>query len=281
MVRPTAFAVFLFVLFTSSAHAESDRMYFRVKDIRVISLETMAAELQHARIVFIGEQHANWAHHQGQLEIIQAVLEQGSGVALAFEMFRSDSQNALDGWVAGELPTPQLYRLFADNWSLDWWPLYRDILFFARDREIPVLGLNEPEDLFLKVSRHGLEALEEGESADLPEATCDVEPEYMRVLRLTLGDGGHGAPDIVSICEAQVLRDALMARNLVRFAEEYPDRVIIVLAGNFHAWKHGVPARFKRLATMPYRVVLPSSREGSYFQTAIRVEHADYVLWIQ
>ncbi len=55
-------------------------------------------QLKQNRIILVGEHHDNKNHHQAQLDVIRALKETGVKVAVGLEMFRSDSQQALDRW---------------------------------------------------------------------------------------------------------------------------------------------------------------------------------------
>ena len=70
---------------------------------RKTDMSEMIAELKKKRIILVGEHHSDRRHHEAQLAIIQALKQSGVKVAIGLEMFRDDSQSALDKWIAGEL----------------------------------------------------------------------------------------------------------------------------------------------------------------------------------
>ena len=80
----------------------ADEFLFRVENAGVISMADMVADLKTARVVVVGEQHDNLDHHRAQLDVIRALHESGTKVAVGLEMFRADAQPQLDAWIAGE-----------------------------------------------------------------------------------------------------------------------------------------------------------------------------------
>ncbi len=107
---------------------------------------------------------------------------------------------------------------------------------------------------------------------------CVVTPLYGSYIRQALGGhGGHG-DNFLHFCEAQLLWDTVMARNLIEFLQDNPDYRVVVLAGSGHAWKFGIPTQMLEQADISYRVLLPevSSRVD---RNSVTREITDY-LWL-
>jgi uncharacterized iron-regulated protein len=94
---------------------------------RSVSLAEALSRIRPGHIVLVGESHTEARHHDLQLTVIQALVDTGHRVAVGLEMFRRDSQDALDAWIAGRLPESAFTPVFADNWNYPW-DLYRPIL---------------------------------------------------------------------------------------------------------------------------------------------------------
>ena len=77
-------------------------------------------------------------------------------------------------------------------------------------------------------------------------------------------------------CEAQVVWDTSMALNAVDYIEENPQKTLVILAGNFHAWKRGIPEQIRRVADIDVRAILPST-DVSFSEYDVVLEDADYV----
>jgi uncharacterized iron-regulated protein len=243
-----------------------------------VSQEAFFEDIGRAQVIFIGELHGHDGHHQMQLEIIRALQKQGRPLAVGLEMFQQDYQGALDQWVAGDMPEQNFLLVYHQNWSM--WPKYRPIFMFARDHNLPLIGLNIPREITRQVSRFGFDSLNPEQRRDLEGIACEVDPTYMEFIRRALGGHGHNLQNFTFFCEAQLLWDAVMARNLMNFLEDNPNHQVVVLSGSGHSWKHGIPHQLHEMGGehITYRVVLPEVH-GRIDRTDASVADADY-LWL-
>ena len=257
--------------------AGSDNKVLRVRDGKIILFARMIDDVKKADFVFVGEVHDLIEHHRNELAIIKAIHESGGPTAVGLEMFRADSQAALDSWVKGKLSLEQFLPAYYDNWR-EPWPLYREIFQYARDHEIPLIGLNVPDKIAEKVAWQGFASLTQAEKKQLPPGiSCSVDPTYMEFIRKAYA--GHVAHDrdFMNFCEAQMLWDKSMAWHLMNYAKKNPGRPIVVLAGVGHAWKRGIPEQVGMGSKFTYRVVLPLMPDQIDRDT-VTTKDADYVL---
>ncbi len=254
------------------------RKVFRVKDGKTIGFERMIDDLKKADLVFVGETHDNELHHRMQLDIIKALYEAKAAVAVGFEMFTTESQKDLDRWVSGDLPQEEFIKIYYRNWGFPW-PLYRDILTYVREKKIPAVGLNLPPDVTRKVARSGFSSLTKEEREKLPAETgCAVDEKYMKFIRRAYAMHGHGGRQFLYFCEAQLMWDQVMARNLLSFLDKNHRRTVIILSGNGHAWKRGIPEQVHNFSEKTsYRVTLPDV-PGNIDPSNITIEDTDYIL---
>lgn len=241
-----------------------------------VSPEALLEDLRRAQVIFLGEFHDHVGHHRAQLTIIDALDDDERPLAIGLEMFRKDSQETLDRWTANDLPFLKFLSVYKDNWSM--WEEYREIFMHARNEEVKMLGLNIPRSITSKVLRNGFKALPEEERQMLGNVQCVVTPVYSDYIRQAMGGyGGHGE-QYLHFCEAQLLWDTMMARNLVEFLQKNPDYRVVVLAGSGHAWKFGIPTQMLEQAEISYRVLLPevSSRVD---RQSVTSDITDY-LWL-
>lgn len=248
---------------------------FDVEQQEFVPFATMLQDLQETRLVFIGELHDNIGHHRAQLQIIRALNEAGVPVTIGLEMFRRDSQQALDQWVAGDLGEDEFLSVYRDNWSM--WPAYQEIFRYARDRDVPLLGLNLPREITRQVAREGFDSLSGRQRGELPLVRCNVDLKYQQYMRRVLGKHAHGGAAFRNFCEAQLVWDVVMARNLLEYLDAHPERLVVVLAGSGHAWKFGIPEQIRRHSPAPLRVVLPEIA-GRVEMGNATVEVVDYLL---
>jgi uncharacterized iron-regulated protein len=280
-VRKSLFMFFALLCLCVSAekgHCSGDKV-LRVRDGKIITFAGMIDDVKKADFVFVGEVHDMSEHHRAELDIIRAVHESAMPIAVGLEMFRADSQGALDSWVRGKLSVEKFLPAYYDNWR-EPWPLYRDIFQYARDQEIPLLGLNVPDRIAEKVARQGFASLTQAERRQLPPGiSCNVDPTYMEFIRKAYA--GHPMHDrgFVNFCEAQMVWDKAMAWHLITYVKKKPGRTVVVLAGVGHAWKRGIPEQVGADSKYTYRVVLPLIPDQIDRET-VTTEDADYVLLI-
>ena len=261
----------------SQVNAEP-RNVFRTSDRKTISYDRMLDDLQKAAIVFVGEVHDREEHHRMQLDIIKALAARKIPIAVGFEMFTYESQNDLNKWTAGNLPVEDFIQTYYKEWGFPW-PLYGDIFYYIRDNKIPAIGLNLPADITRKVSASGFASLTPKELEKLPPETgCVVNETYMKYIRRAYSMHGHGDKQFLYFCEAQLLWDQSMAHNLLAFSKKNPGKTVVVLAGNGHAWKRGIPEQVHTMSEKTsFRVILPQI-PGHIDPQTVTSEDADYIL---
>jgi uncharacterized iron-regulated protein len=282
MVTKTV-SFFIFVTLITAGYLQADgnttgTTVFRLSDRKVIPHEQMVDDLKNAGIVFVGEMHDREVHHQWQLDIIRALRTAKTPVAVGFEMFTYESQKDLDDWVAGTIPDSDFIKAYYRNWNFPW-PLYENIFRYVRDNKIPAIALNVPPEITRKVSASGFSSLTKEELAKLPPETgCAVDEQYMKFIRRAHALRGHIGKNFVYFCEAQLLWDQVMARTIIEYRKKNPDKTVVVITGNGHAWKRGIPEQVRSLSEKTsVRVVLPHI-PGHIDPATMSPEDADYIL---
>ena len=231
------------------------------------------SELAKADIVYLGETHDRLEDHQAQLEIIQALYQQNSQMAIALEMFQRPYQPVLDQYLAGEINEVELREKseYDQRWGFEW-EYYAPILRFAQAHQLPVLALNTPTEVTRKVARQGLESLSPQERRYIPpfsEIRTDND-NYRRLIRevydLHAHEGHGNSEDFERFFTTQVLWDETMAEKVAQFWQANPDYQVVVLAGRGHiAYGYGIPSRVARRlsgSSLIARSVLMSAQEA-------------------
>lgn len=267
--------VSLFLTF-STGTALAHPHILRATDRTEISQTELLRDLTSVQVIFFGELHDQLGHHEAQLSLLRSLHKENRPLAIGLEMFRKDSQKALDLWVGGSYPIENFLNDYNDNWSM--WGKYWEIFDFARRQQVKMIGLNIPREISSKVARNGFAALPARERQALGNVQCVVNPEYGDFIRRSMGGhGGHGNK-FVNFCEAQLLWDTMMARHLVDFLKANPKHRVVVLAGSGHAWKFGIPRQLLEQMDVSYRVVLPEV-DGRLTRSQLIPEVTDY-LWL-
>ena len=215
--------------------------YMICKKIKKCFLADAISDLKKNRIILVGEHHTNQNHHFAQLNVIQSLNEAGVQVAIGLEMFRNDSQQALDHWVDGTSAKRNSRKSITITGPIPG-RLYRMIFEYAKKEKIPMIGLNVPRDITRQVSRKGFNSLSEEQKGKLANVSCRVDKEYMDYIKKAFGGHGHGKLNFTYFCEAQLVWDSAMAINTLEYLKKYPDAVVVLLGRHRTCTKRGRPA---------------------------------------
>lgn len=228
----------------------------RVENGQRIPIEQVIAEVCNSPVVFVGERHDVVSHHELQLEIIKGMHKIGKPLAIGVEMFEIQNQPALDSWIAGKTTEDTFVQVYQANWRNLYWGLYRDIFLYARDNGIPMVALNAPQPIVQKVARQGFTVLSISDLHVLPAgSTVPIRDEDIQFMTSYYPGHGKDSAAFRHLGEAQVLRNRVMAKSIVRYLAQHPDFGMVVLTGGAHAWgKGGIP---NELGKLPYKVILP------------------------
>jgi uncharacterized iron-regulated protein len=267
-----ALSTFMFVWLAgcSITHA------YRIEDGQRIDIAQMIAEVRNAPVVLVGEQHDMATHHEIQLEVIKGLYQAGKPLAIGLEMFTIDNQAALDDWIDGKIAEDRFAGIYAESWRNMRWEFYRDIFLFARDNRIPMVALNAPRQIVEKVAHDGFTGLSTADLRALPVgSTAALSAENIQLMTAYYPEHGKDRRAFLHLCEAQTLRNRVMAQGILRYREQHPGVGMVVLAGAAHVWgKGGIPAE---LGKLPYKVILPPF-PGIAIDAGSAAGAADYLL---
>ena len=240
----------LTILASLSCRGPNEEKYnvVSLRDGTVISFAEMLEDVQRADFIFVGETHDNMEHHQLQLKVIEGLHARNLPLAVGLEIFWAGNQPALNRWSTGKMDMEDFIRLYYRNWGMPW-PLYRDILLYLKQEDIPLVGLNIPRSITRKVAKSGASSLTVEELAQIPPGlSCDVSPAYRQYIQDIFTEHAGGEEKAFqNFCEAQILWDKAMAWHLVRYRKENPGISTVVLCGMVHALKRGIPFRVKEM----------------------------------
>ncbi|RME67567.1 MAG: hypothetical protein D6778_03090 [Nitrospirae bacterium] len=239
-----------------------------------LTFNEMIDKLTTADIIIIGELHNNQRHHENQLRIIKAIHQRHPSIAIGLEMFPAESQKILDDWLGGRISDNEFIKHYYRVWAMPW-PLYRDIFFFAKENQIPLLGLNVPERIAREIAKKGFQALSTDVKRSLPVSSCPVDEQYMDFIRRALKMHKKGV-DFQYFCEAQKIRDIVMAHNAVNYLRSHPGEKMLILAGGGHAWRPGLPREIEKVSD--YRVLVLLNCNGQDCSD-VTASEADFLMW--
>lgn len=264
VARPSVFVLLLVsmlmaILSQSAMAASHSEIIVDVLMGEPVPFEALLDDLATVRVIYLGEFHTIARHHEQQAELLKALADKDVKLAMGMEMFSVEQQPLLDRWQRGSDDVDALITALGPG---HWTNLkaYAAVLLGARERGIPIIGLNASDRLVRNLARNGLEGLTPEEKKNVPEGLSNINPLNDRLLRLKLRV--HKAfqdKTLDRIVLAQALRDATMAQAAARFLQspEGKDRVMLVIAGGGHVnYGFGIPDRLKRIMDVPSRIVL-------------------------
>ncbi len=242
---------------------------FKIGDVidtrsgKVVAMGFFLEELSKAQIIYVGETHTSAEDHRVQEEILRRLHERGEPLALAMEMFPRESQPVLDRFSRKEIDEDVFLKEV--NWDGVWgypFRFYRPILMFAREKGIPVVGLNAPRDVVSKIASAGLDSLT---SVDRERVAWDFhrdDPAHREYVRSQFAD--HVKDSIQSFdsfFEAQLAWEETMAETLARrLLQSEGKEQVVVLVGKGHIshrvglpklTRERIPHTFVTVAPMP------------------------------
>lgn len=260
MFRAVQLILAMAITATLTVDAYAGAVITRMSDRQNVSLTQLLSVAQSSDLILIGEAHDNKDHHDMQLALIGALWEKKVPLAIGLEMIEASNQQILDDWTEGKISEETFKPVYAKNWSLNW-SLYRDIFIFARDNHIPMVALNIPKEIVMKVSRKGYASLTAEEKNQLPQGTtCDIKNRHTEFLEKSFRqvferNAGNGRI-FTHFCEAQTLRNSGMAMNITHYVKKHPNRKIVALAGVWHAVKNSIPEQLERQGSKQTSVVI-------------------------
>jgi uncharacterized iron-regulated protein len=225
--------------------------------------ETLA-RLADARVIYLGETHTNYGDHLLQLRVIEALYRRDPQLVIGMEMFPAAVQASLDRYLLANDGMSERDFLQASRYFQVWrydWRLYRDLVTFAKEHKIRILGLNLEQGIVSTVFREGgTDGLDRAVLSSLPvDRDLDL-PGYAERLRQTHGmhqSGRLGQGSAAGFLQAQALWDETMAEHIAEFIRNHPEHKLVVLAGKQHTRKDsGIPPRVARRVAVPQASVL-------------------------
>jgi hypothetical protein len=176
------------------------------------------------------------------------------------EMFQKPFQKDLDDYLSGALSEREFLKKtqYFKRWQFDY-NLYREIIEYAKAKNIPVIALNLWTEIIKKVSTSGLDSLTDIERAELPASMDMSDEEYRKRLEDVFKQHrNHENKNFDNFFQSQILWDETMAQAIDEFLSKHPDYQMVVLAGAGHLmYGSGIPQRAYRLNKKDYVIILP------------------------
>ncbi len=211
----------------------------------------LPARLAGVDVLLVGESHTNIDSHRVQHRVVEELDRAGRRVLIGLEMFPYTHQEHLDRWVAGLYSEEGFLEI--GDWYTVWgyhWHYYRDLFLLARERGIPMFGVNTPREVVTAVREKGFKDLTEEEAAHIPSQIDTENEDHLRLFKAYFDEDDPIHAQMSddawkSMQRAQCTWDATMGYNAVKAFESFGDNphagdgtggepIIVVLAGSGH-----------------------------------------------
>lgn len=216
-------------------------------------------DLEGVDVIYLGERHTLQRHHDLQTRIVKALLDNNVALALGLEQLEAWQQPILDKYNAAEITFDQLAE--ETGWTRQWsnYEQYRETIETAHHAGVKIIALNIRTQTARKVAELGLNQLDESTKSELPTNMFLDDPVYRAHLnQLMMVHAFVDESLLERIFQAQVVRDEMMAAQIVHAFQEEPDHKVVVLCGAGHVnYGLGIPARVKRqLPAIKDRIII-------------------------
>lgn len=209
------------------------------------------------KIIYIGESHDKFSHHNIQMQIIKRLYKENKKIAIGMEMFQRPFQKYIDDYINEIIDEREFLRRteYFKRWGFDY-NLYKPIIDFARKEKIPVIALNIKREIIDKVSSQGIDSLSEEEKREIPAQLDFTDENYKKFLK-DIFDQHPSHKNFDFFYQSQVLWDETMSLSIDEFLREKTDNQMIVIVGSGHLiYGYGIPQRTFRRNGYEYSIVL-------------------------
>jgi uncharacterized iron-regulated protein len=193
--------------------------------------KTMLDQCRKADIILFGEIHNNPIAHWLQIELAKDLNQD---LILGAEFFETDNQFIVNEYLAGLIEYRHLKSeaKIWDNFETDYLPLVN----FAKTNKLPFIATNIPRRYASIVARLGIDTLatapiDLSNKHKMPELPLEINFELPGYKVLKEGAGAH--TNITYIAEAQALKDATMAKNILLNFKK--DHIFFHINGAYHS----------------------------------------------
>lgn len=235
----------------------SSRIY-SYKNNNYINLDQLVDSLSKERIIYIGENHVNYFMHINQAAIIEGLAKKNQKIIIAMEMFQTEEdQQALDSYTKGKIELEELLNLtsYKETWGYSFSRNLADTFRVAKAYNLKLAAVDMEVPYNFAIIFYGMDQILDNIEKTNPKQLSEEERKAFDVFSKystfsKRADGGWDAKckDGKSKCEVKPksflqsinLRNDVMAGNLIKLINQYPDHQIVFLNGNLHSSSLGI-----------------------------------------
>ena len=222
-----------------------------------VAKNSFLKQLQPGMVVVIGENHGFDPHHQNQHSVISEIIKAGYSVSVGTEHLFYTKQSLLDDYAKGKLDRasflqqagwrePPKKSCMEHTRSGNFFNFNIPMPFDCHEKNLlaavkaggQALALNMSRSITKKIFRDGVHTLTEKEKALLPPNFTLGRDAYYKRFKDTVNHGDHAGMSVQQIKRmflAQSLWDDTMAWQAVSHLQKFPQRIVVIMVGDFHA----------------------------------------------
>lgn len=265
-MKPKIYSLILLFLTSCVVTKLSENDYNNKKILKISDkfeiiggMEELVEQIKDKRIIYIGESHDQYSHHQIQLEIIKELSKRGIKIAIGMEMFQSKFQYVMDDYLNGQIDEKDFLTEteYKKRWGFDY-QLYRPIIEFAKKEKIPILALNIESEIIKKISEIGISSLSSSELNKLPFQIDFTDKKHKNfIYEIFKEHPNQSEMSFERFYNIQVIWDESMAEAINTFLEQHRNYHFVVLAGNGHIiFTYGIPQRTYRRNKLEFTTIV-------------------------
>lgn len=246
---------------SQAACAHPERGILRGEDAQLVSLAYVAEAVPRGGILVIGENHGLEVHRDQQVALLKQLRLSGHRVSVGLEFISYPFQPWVDVWRGGGLPEPEFLKKI--EWGGTPFEFYRSQALFPLTGEgSKTLALNAPRSLTSRISKVGLEGLDEEERRLLPPDFQLGRDSYRRRFEALMPHLPEG-PAKERYFAAQSAWDDTMAWTATEFLRKHPEQTLVIVVGDFHVqYGGGLPDRLRARTNLPIRTLSQLDSSG-------------------
>jgi len=236
MLNKSSLLLFISMFYANFAFSQ----LFDGKTQSETSLTHLLLQVRPGTILLLGENHGLAASRDQHMQILNKLRVMGLKVSVGLEFINYTDQAFVDQYRSGQLSEQDFLKNI--KWGGFGFEFYKSQLTFPLIQTgEKSLGLNIPRSVTSKISKNGLASLNEEDLKVLPPnfqlGRDSYKARFMEVA------GGHcKVPE--NCFASQSAWDDTMAWQAVKFIEQNPDQVLVVVIGEFHVqYGGGTPDR--------------------------------------
>ena len=252
-----------------------------------VSLDSVLQNIKPGQVLVVSEKHDDEKHHINQLSVLAGLTKLKIRFSVGFEFIDFTKNNEIDTYMAG-LQTEESF-LKAVGWGKIPFRFYKPLMMATVGLGFPY-GINLPQKIASRIFNVGMAGLTSAERALLPSDFALGNAGYRkRVVVASKSHGGEMDPDQTQkFFEAMCAWDDTMAFQAVKALGDFPNQVLVIIVGNFHAdFGGGLPDRLKARGVKDLTVITQVAAVDltpAELQSEIQVSpefgpHADYI-WV-